>query len=930
MLLVAALILGATSALAAGLPGLPLVFDVDPQGAWSLSATQPPGVLEAGLQPGWVLTAVDGMPFTDPLVAQRRVASGPAREVQLHFRTTPAPEPTPAPPAEEPARGKKGKGKAPEPVEAPAPVPDTILVVPRAPLVHVAQLGVVPWPQGFAGPSSGWKATWSGTPALLDGQQVSWLLDSSTGGLSRTDGQVLDELPVPPVFWALSDAGWVVDRADALTTGDGAWARQSLDTAARIRTFQGRAADHLLVPTEAGVEVLVVQWPLGTAELPVCSPLLPESCLASGKQILTELSGRPGARDEALRHLGLACANGVHRACYEAVAIEDERLADRASACVEGDVSACNHVASKRLQQQPDDPSELVLGLLDYACELEGSGTLGERLRRLEDVGAGCMMLAGAYDAKGKPDQALLNLDQACVLGRADACEQAADRRHQAFALRTVRECEDPELPIAASCVEQGRLLQVEPIEAATLDDFGAFLRGCTLGATDGCVLLGDYVDRWGIENERVLSAETTLRRACNDGEQRACMGAAHLLVRHEPRTDAYGDALKLFTQACFEGLPSACVAGAEQRRIGQARKIEAPDQETMWGKACDASDATGCVGLGERMAKARARWPEAYLAWTRACDLGDAGACTQLGLLVDRSHKEPWQGEQPKDSYLQRGCDNGDPEGCYWLAEDDVPRNGEPAEAAYLLLDQSCEGEFGLGCAELADVHLDRRTSFDDEIAARHLDTACDNGHYDSCKVLGNMYLRGKGVERDRQRANELLERFRLNAPRKHVRLGIVGGLPTVGGGEAELVLPIPVGPALSLGGTFSYIPWGGTAFVLLEGEDKPDVPPDLQVITLSARIYPNTQARGLWVGAGAHQMTASGGSLEGQEDLVRTGFSARVGFRNDSRMFYTGVEMGLGTYGTVDIKDFDEDESGLIPLLLPAMAVSVGFAFL
>ena len=53
-------------------------------------------------------------------------------------------------------------------------------------------------------------------------------------------------------------------------------------------------------------------------------------------------------------------------------------------------------------------------------------------------------------------------------------------------------------------------------------------------------------------------------------------------------------------------------------------------------------------------------------------------------------------------------------------LAEPDLPRKGEPPEAAYVLLERSCEGDFGQGCADLASVHIDRRSSFDDEIAAR------------------------------------------------------------------------------------------------------------------------------------------------------------------------------------------------------------------
>jgi hypothetical protein len=83
------------------------------------------------------------------------------------------------------------------------------------------------------------------------------------------------------------------------------------------------------------------------------------------------------------------------------------------------------------------------------------------------------------------------------------------------------------------------------------------------------------------------------LRKACEKGEQRACVGQAHLLVRHEPRSEAYGQALVLFDKACTEGIATACIAGAEQRRIGAARKVEAPPP---------AAHSPGSGGLGARM----------------------------------------------------------------------------------------------------------------------------------------------------------------------------------------------------------------------------------------------------------------------------------------------------------------------------------------
>jgi hypothetical protein len=225
--------------------------------------------------------------------------------------------------------------------------------------------------------------------------------------------------------------------------------------------------------------------------------------------------------------------------------------------------------------------------------------------------------------------------------------------------------------------------------------------------------------------------------------------------------------------------------------------------------------------------------------------------------------------------------------------------------------------------------VHLDRDTSFDDEIAARHLDKACANGHYESCRTLGYMYLNGKGVERDRQRAVELLQMFRQNAPRKYVRLGAQLGFPSLAAGSLELVLPIPVGPALTVAGEFSYIPAAGSVLVSLENGPEPTDDPALQQWSAVGRVYPNHQARGLFFGASYGQMATVGGSVD--PPIVRNGFTGRVGVRNDNKFGYVGGEFGLAAYGLVDTNKFAEDgetNHTPIPLLMPFFVVTFGFA--
>jgi uncharacterized protein len=892
----------ALAAVAASLPGIPIAFD---DAGWRVATTYtiPGDVPSAGpkedahvILAGWTLTGLDGRKFESS--AARRIADGPPRAIELSF-TDP-------------------KGA----------VHDRVVV--RRELVRAVVAGTIPFPDGFTQPVKRWSRLDAQTAVLFDASDHGWTFDAKGTALVpvQVEGE-LGDAPLSPILWRLSEAAWVVDRAGGYEMGDAAWAATRFANAARLDKYGGTSGDLLALPGEGHMDVYRILWPVGTPALPTCSRLVPETCLVSGRAALADLGDREGVKELATAHFAVACSAGVLRACFEKQALGSDSLAPRARACADGDFGACGEVSSGRFSASADAPSDEVMGLLRYSCDIESNGSLGERLRSLREIGAGCMELVTAHDRRHEPDQALLVLDQACVIGRAEACDDAAARRHLAFAARIVRECEEKSNPVAESCVNLGTLLQSEKVESTQLDAFAAFLRACTLGNEQGCIELGDFVDRWGIDNTRVKEAEAQLQAACQAGASRACVGAGHLLVRHEPKTDQYGNALVLFAGACKDNESIGCVAGARQRRIGNAKKVEAPSRAELWQAACDQRNVDGCAGLGENLAGSKSTWGNAFTAWSRACEGGDAHSCTELADLVEHPRKTAWPDEKEPKAYWTEGCDGGDAEGCYDLARSDLPKRGEPSEASYLLLERACTGEYGVACADLGQVHLDRDTSFDDEIAARHLDTACENGHYESCRTLGYMYLNGKGVERDRRRAQELLDLFRQNAQRKYVRLGAQIGFPSLVAGSLELVLPTPVGPALSIAGEYSYVPIFGSVLVSLENDSQPSENPALVQRSLVGRFYPNHQARGLFVGASYGSLLTSGGSVN--PPLVRNGYTVRGGLRNDSKIGYAGVEMGLAMYGVIDTNNFAEDGKNNhtpIPLIMPFFVLTVGLA--
>jgi hypothetical protein len=124
------------------------------------------------------------------------------------------------------------------------------------------------------------------------------------------------------------------------------------------------------------------------------------------------------------------------------------------------------------------------------------------------------------------------------------------------------------------------------------------------------------------------------------------------------------------------------------------------------------------------------------------------------------------------------------------------------------------------------------------------------------------------------------------------------------------------------------SFIPGIGGLMVQLKGDTAPDVQPDLRYLDAGLRLYPNNKARGLYGMVGVHELQASGGELN--KPLARTGVSARLGMYSEDKLFYSRLEMGIGQYGMINLRDFDDDETGRFPLVQATLSFSFGLAVL
>lgn len=759
----------------------------------------------------------------------------------------------------------------------------------QEPHVEVVFQETVPFPTELEGRRPSWRTNRYGQILLVDESGKPFAVDQAGRGLREI--AVFEEpepYRFPMKYFDRWSEDWRAVREETSVPLD-----QGPDfTGAVLLNRWGADRRQALARLERdGLEIWSVTPPSDVRDYPACFASVPESCLASAVTLLREYAGDPTAQKIAHAQSKKACNDGVVRACYLAATMDGGRDAAPARDCLDGDVEACAVVAGSTyaMAKLQGNSSKAAQRMLEDACN--------------RGVAAACSEAATMFDERNLPHNAILMLDRACVSGDRAACEEVDGRRDLTFAKGIAKGClaDDP-----VACITLGQFLEENQLEEDLgIDAFGAWERACKAGEDNACRAMAPYVDRWGIDHERVRGATEDLRQACTDGTNAACVGAAHLLVRLDTKDPRYAEARTLYTQACQAGVIEGCLAGAEQSWVGTARKLELPDREALYGTACEAESATGCAGLGRLLARERKRTAEAVTALEKGCKLGSPRACTELGVLaLDGRHTA---GNDPV-AVFRIACDQGEPEACYQLGrslrgDGDAP----PGSEAFALFESACAAGQMDACEAKGEGHLSRGTHYEAALAAQAFDKACDAGRTESCRQLAGLMKRGHGVERDRKAARRLLIDAGELEPIKHVRLGLRLGFLSILAADAEVVLPIPVGPAISLGGDFTYLP--GT-----EGLSIAYLGPTL-------RIYPSHKARGLYFAAGWHQFRIKDDDL-----VVSSGFNGRVGIRVQKKLLFGGVEIGLGSIQAPNLQEAIEP----VPLVAPMLGLTGGVAFL
>jgi TPR repeat protein len=238
------------------------------------------------------------------------------------------------------------------------------------------------------------------------------------------------------------------------------------------------------------------------------------------------------------------------------------------------------------------------------------------------------------------------------------------------------------------------------------------------------------------LANEPQRKVIPIFERACAAGELRGCNGYAALYrgigqgdhVQSGERRSNPSLAVALFRYACERGEQRSCVNLGDALLLGEVVPRDVARGVRLMKAACDAGDGLGCGVLAEAYYLGQGVVADARRARALArsgCDLRQLGACAQLALYQYEGIGGP-RDQAAALATLRPICS---------------PNRARVGPACYLL-----------GRARLIDG--------DAVGAAVAFQFACDEGDRMACAVLGELYLEGRGVQRQAGLGEDLVDR--------------------------------------------------------------------------------------------------------------------------------------------------------------------------
>lgn len=213
---------------------------------------------------------------------------------------------------------------------------------------------------------------------------------------------------------------------------------------------------------------------------------------------------------------------------------------------------------------------------------------------------------------------------------------------------------------VPAACTALGK-------EQRAIDLFGL---ACDLGDSEGCYLFAVNA------GDNSTNARNAYRQACDDGNPLACTNLGWMLQFGRGGRADVEEAVRLYRRGCR-------------------------------GSACSGPNDVGCVNLGRMLRDGVGVKEDPFEAtrlFRQVCDRGEIPRACSLAGTASLIGKGAPKDVQVALTLLEKGCDAGDPFGCYNLATmydngDDVKKDKERALAYYK---KACAGGDEEACSRL------------------------------------------------------------------------------------------------------------------------------------------------------------------------------------------------------------------------------------
>lgn len=244
----------------------------------------------------------------------------------------------------------------------------------------------------------------------------------------------------------------------------------------------------------------------------------------------------------------------------------------------------------------------------------------------------------------------------------------------------------------------------------------------CDNYSLDDCNLLGKLYSEGKYLDKSDIKAASYFNKGCMGKNGYSCLYLGDMYntgsgVRQsdKKRDEYYMTAVDLFTQQCNDNLSSGCRGLGESYIKGY---IDDPYEEgvSYLKKACGNKDGVSCLLAGDYYYYNKDNKSEAFTYYELACTNHNTKGCTKLLDMYNMDKSKDKKNASPIISRADKMCKSGAANLCFYLG--DMYRN----------------------YSRLSRINPEK--SFD------YIRYSCEFNHPYGCKVLGDMYDTGFGVE--------------------------------------------------------------------------------------------------------------------------------------------------------------------------------------